>query len=98
MAMPDTDPTPQAFETPPAPPDHVWLFALSDLQAHQFPAPVVPDDEGIVVTLCGVEKMAFRVLAEFRPPHCMSCQLLHGARAAEEQEAAGVSADRVMFR
>lgn len=82
-------------ESIPPMPGHVWRFSLADWVAHQFPEALEPDAEGILTALCGAEAMAFRVLTEFRPPHCLPCILVHGGREADELDGAR---DRLIAR
>lgn len=80
-------------ELPPVMAGYVWRNylgdAMSDALAHQFPAALEPDDDGILSTLCRREVMAFRVFdADPQPPFCIHCILATGRRAAAEQDAA----------
>jgi hypothetical protein len=54
-------------------PDHVWAYRFVDGQAHQWPVPLAPDDEGIVTSLCAVEAMPSGLVEEDRVGRCPSC-------------------------
>lgn len=52
---------------------YVWAFRFADGQAHQWPHPLTPDEEGIVTALCDVEAMPSGLAEEALTGRCPTC-------------------------
>lgn len=52
---------------------HIWAFRFADGQAHQWPYPLTPDEEGIVTSLCDVEAMPSGLAEEDLTGRCPTC-------------------------